>query len=137
MSRKKTVIVCLWLLFCGSAVGQMDSSKYTDYWEGVIWGIDTAIKAIEEMDTKEGMIRELWIIRKQSADAVREFEADIKQANKKREERIKASEEYQKRMIERIEAADSVEEIDKLQEENEAEMRRLNEEIEKLEEKMK
>jgi len=134
---KKTVIVCLCLLSCGSAVGQMDSSKFTDYLEGVIWGIDTAITAIEAMDTKEGMIRELWKIRKTSADAVRKFEADAKQTNKELEERKKESEEFEKRMMERIEAADSTEELDKLKEELDANVRRLNQEIEKLERKTK
>ena len=130
MSRKKIVIACLWLLFSGSAVGQIDSSKYTDYYEGVIWGIDTAIKAIEDMDTRESMIRELWQIRKTAADAVRQFEADAKRMNKE-------SDEYDKRMRERIEGADSVEELDKIQEEVETRIRENEEELKELERKIK
>ena len=130
MRRNKIVIACLCLLFCGSAVGQIDSSERTDYFEGVIWGIDSAIIAIEGMDTKEGMIRELWKVRKMAADAVHKFEADAKQSNKE-------SEEYIKRMMERIEAADSTEEFDKLIEEVETNKRRIEEEMRELERKMK
>jgi len=117
MSRK-IAIVCLWLLFSGSAVGQ-SRREGIQYFEGVVWGIDTAITVIEGMDTKEGMIRELWEIRKEATDSVRSLEAGVK-----------AREEYDKRMRERIEATDSIEELNKISEEVAAERRRLEEKIE-------
>ena len=124
MSRK-IAIVCLWLLFSGSAVGK-SRREHIQYFEGVVWGIDTAITAIEAMDTKEGMIRELWKFRKQGADTVRELEAEAK-----------AAEEYQKRMMERIEEADSEEELNILQGELEADQRRLEEKMEERDRKWK
>ena len=53
MSRK-IATVCLWLLFSGSASGQLDVEEQTKYFRGYIDGIDAGIHAIQVMDTKEG-----------------------------------------------------------------------------------
>jgi len=133
MSRKKTVIVCLWLLFCGSAVGQVepiDVDERTKFLRGIRTGLDFAIGSVTNLTTKEAMLVVLWAQH-------REVQAQIEQVEKETIARNKESEEYNKRMMERIEAADSPEEFDKLIEEVETDKRRIEEEMRELERKMK
>jgi len=135
---KKIVIVCLGLLFCGGVVGQvgpldvdpLDVDERTKFLRGVSAGLDFAIGSVTTLTTKEAMLVALWAQH-------RDVQAQIEQVEKETIARNKESEEYNKRMMERIEAADSTEEFDKLIEEIETDQRRIEKELEELDRKMK